>query len=153
MPFCWQFVPVKLGPVLRNQLLGRESPRREEGAVKAQEKMSVPIKVWHVSGEGRLVHTLSSSILASLPFEPRLRRQTGDCTQRQGMVASQLHTGGEAGVVPKAAPHNRTRRDAAPGSGQWRTRVTQALPLGSPALRPCPQGVHALETGTGDSPR
>lgn len=26
-------------------------------------------------------------------------------------VASQLHSGGEAWVVPKAVPHNRTRRD------------------------------------------
>lgn len=45
MPFRWQFVPVKLGPVLPNQLLCRESPRRGEGAVEAQEKMSVPIEV------------------------------------------------------------------------------------------------------------
>ena len=152
MPFRWQFVPVKLGPVLPNQLLGRESPRREEGAVKAQEQMSVPIEVWHVSGEGRLVHTLSSSILASFPFEPRLRRQARDCMQRRGTEASQLHTAGEARVVPKAAPHNRTRRDAA-GSGQWKSGVTQAPPPGSPALRPGPQGLHALGTGIGDSPR
>lgn len=67
MPFHQRACSGKTRPVLPNQLLGPEIPRKGKGEVKTQEEMSLPFEVQHQPGEGLPVRLTPSSLP---PFPP-----------------------------------------------------------------------------------